>query len=805
VYESQAKHRDSLQALFSKETSSSAGGSQLQQLDQRLAALKSSLVQQRAALDSAQWSARTRVADAVLAVQDDTKDLKALQVVATKLSGAGVNTAASALNQLLSQATAQQGKNQEEVRAAQKVLKATASQAEAIAQVEVQYNTTRLIKAKLMSRQLSAKKSQGVLKSALAAADAYLSDIQDICNTEKKVQADVESAVMPALREVAAKSPPPALEQGSSDAQPVPSMSFPDSSSGDGQMEPSHKVASLAVLSKPSVRSSAVFSRLTSGTEDGDDDSSQKRLSSLSKGKGMSVAHLNLNLENNDAHSAGSGNQDRKIFQMECDWDDDDDAACQKTRKDDTHSAAAAVKRLSATLDDGDDDDDVKGSFNGHKPASRLLKGLNEPDILPANGNHKSSASTTTTTTANATTTTPIAAVARLQAAFDSDAPDPDPSPTSGNGTAKAGVASTTISAFEAAIYEAATATTTNGLGIFSASMHSGFDAAASPFSFSAAATTTTTTTTSKADTADASGANTGASFDEVAQDFDEFDNGMLMEISSKIGRGQLRRSSSKDSPSVSNIVLDGYADVLKNKALRQLAETNPTADKLEGFEDSMSKKKVASDSSAQAQTDRWCLQQGPAGLSRPVGAALEALDKTEISLAEVKASKKAVGLEVKTLKKVQESLQQDLQGLSAIQAWVLQEGTSLSSRLEAWQVQAPQDAPSISSAARASATAHSTLLDAISKVLAKRNAVLQAQQATLSQATSEEANAEQLLVQAVERRNQAVAALEAAKKASKRNQANCDNAHVSMELKKRHMQMKLRAMRVAVTVLNAK
>jgi hypothetical protein len=180
VYESQAKHRDSLQALFSKETSSSAGGSQLQQLDQRLAALKSSLVQQRAALDSAQWSARTRVADAVLAVQDDTKDLKALQVVATKLSGAGVNTAASALNQLLSQATAQQGKNQEEVRAAQKVLKATASQAEAIAQVEVQYNTTRLIKAKLMSRQLSAKKSQGVLKSALAAADAYLSDIQPL-------------------------------------------------------------------------------------------------------------------------------------------------------------------------------------------------------------------------------------------------------------------------------------------------------------------------------------------------------------------------------------------------------------------------------------------------------------------------------------------------------------------------------------------------------------------------------------------------------------------------------------------------
>lgn len=835
AHNSQTKHRDSLQALFNKEaSSSSAGGSQLQQLDQRLAALKSSLVQQRAALEGVQWSARTRIADAMLLVQDGSKDLKALRAVATRLKG--VNTADAPLNQLMSQANLQQGKNEEEVREAQKALKASALQAQSIAQLEAQYNTTRLIKEKIISRQVSAQKSQGILSSALNSANAYLGDIQDICNKEKQVRNEVESTVEPALREVAARSPPPDIASPlptSIDAQPIPSVLAADPAFGAAQLEPAHKVASLAVLSKPSIRSSAVFSRLTSGLDDDEGDNaastSQSRASPLSKGKG-----------------AASSKQSRKKFQMESDWDDDDDDSAKKKSshgsggclysdcdKDDTHGTSAAVKRLRASLDDDDDDVPMKGSSSSRRPASRLLTGLNEPDILPANGGNQNpsiSASKTTSTTTTSTTT-PIAAVARLQAAFDSDAPDPDPPPKVASSSsskvslATAGSTTTKMSAIEEAIYEAATAstTTTTMSGSSDATSFSfsaaatpvsgssdatsfSFSAAVTPFSFGAAATTTTTTTTKTIIAADSAPPQaTGASFDEVAQDFDEFDNEALVEIGSKIGRSQLRRSGLKGTPSVSSIVLGGYADVLKNKALRQLADTSPSVEKLMGIEDSMNKKKVTSDASPQAQTDRWCTQQGSAGLSQPVAAALEALDVAEASLGQAKASKKAVGLEVKTLKKVLESIQEDIQGLSAIQAWVLQEGTSLSSRLEAWEVRAPQDAPSISSAAKASATAHSTLLDAMSTVLAKRNTALQAQQATLSQAMSEQATAEQLLAQAAERRNQAVAALDAAHQTVKRNQANCDNAHVSMELKKRHMQMKLRAMSVAVTLLNAK
>lgn len=834
AHNSQTKHRDSLQALFNKEaSSSSAGGSQLQQLDQRLAALKSSLVQQRAALEGAQWSARTRIADAMLRVQDGSKDLKALRAVATRLKG--VNTADAPLNQLMSQANLQQGKNEEEVREAQKALKASALQAQSIAQLEAQYNTTRLIKEKIISRQVSAQKSQGILSSALNSANAYLGDIQDICNKEKQVRNEVESTVEPALREVAARSPPPDIASPlptSIDAQPIPSVLAADPAFGAAQLEPAHKVASLAVLSKPSIHSSAVFSRLTSGLDDDEGDNavstSQNRASPLGKGKG-----------------AASSKQSRKKFQMESDWDDDDDDSAKKKSshssgclysdcdKDDTHGTSAAVKRLRASLDDDDDDVPMKGSSSSRRPASRLLKGLNEPDILPANGgsqNPSISASKTTSTTTTSTTT-PIAAVARLQAAFDSDAPDPDPplkvasSSSSKVSLATAGSTTTKMSAIEEAIYEAATAstTTTTMSGSSDATSFSfsaaatpvsgssdatsfSFSAAVTPFSFGAAATTTTTTTTKTIMVADSAPPQaTGASFDEVAQDFDEFDGESLVEIGSNIGRSQLRRIGLKGTPSVSSIVLGGYADVLKNKALRQLADTSPSVEKLLGIEDSMNKKKVTSDASPQAQTDRWCTQQGSAGLSQPVAAALEGLDVAEASLGQAKASKKAVGLEVKTLKKVLESLQEDIQELSAIQAWVLQEGTSLSSRLEAWEERAPQHASSISSAAKASATAHSTLLDAMSAVLAKRNTALQAQQATLSQAMSEQATAEQLLAQAAERRNQAVAALDAAHQTFKRNQANCDNAHVSMELKKRHMQMKLRAMSVAVTLLNAK
>merc|ERR1719316_427070 len=151
----------------------------------------------------------------MLAVQDGTKDLKALKAVATRLTGAG-NAASAALSQLMSQADLQQGKNEDEIRQAQKTLKATTSQAQAVAQVEAQYNNTRLIKEKLMSRQLSAQKSQSVLSSALAAASDYLNDIQDICNREKQVRAVMDSTVVPTLRQVAAKSPPPEAPTGAS-------------------------------------------------------------------------------------------------------------------------------------------------------------------------------------------------------------------------------------------------------------------------------------------------------------------------------------------------------------------------------------------------------------------------------------------------------------------------------------------------------------------------------------------------------------------------------------------------------------
>jgi len=268
-------------------------------------------------------------------------------------------------------------------------------------------------------------------------------------------------------------------------------------------------------------------------------------------------------------------------------------------------------------------------------------------------------------------------------------------------------------------------------------------------------------------------------------------------------------------------LVLDMYSAVLDSPPLHQLSLSRLSVSELTDLwhklqsVDPMTHPNIIAPTGQQAQAERWCqyFEQNQ-GSAAPQHQALMQWEKADTDISEAAGKRAAILEELEARTQLQRTVTQDIRDLSALLQGVDREYGTMTNQLQAWVLQAGAAGvgstpdglalrDSVSQVREMLSTSLTQLNDLINQAVHKRSTVESRQRAWLSQVQIAAQNADKQWLQSTSQGSQCKSALEAAKKNLASIEATCDTALESMERRRHAGRREMRAIRIALLVLD--
>jgi hypothetical protein len=299
----------------------------------------------------------------------------------------------------------------------------------------------------------------------------------------------------------------------------------------------------------------------------------------------------------------------------------------------------------------------------------------------------------------------------------------------------------------------------------------------------------------------------------------------ILLEESSSTSKESVSEMSSsgvtEETINAAQLVLDMYSAVLDSPPLHQLSLSRLSVSELTDLwhklqsVDPMTHPNIIAPTGQQAQAERWCqyFEQNQ-GSAAPQHQAMIQWEKADGEIADAAGKRAAILEELEARTQLQRTVSQDVRDLSALLQGVDREYGTMIDQLQSWVLQAGSLGvgvsaeglalrDSVSQVREALSTSLTQLSDLVNQAVHKRSTVEARQRGWLSRVQIDAQTADKQWLQSTSQGSQWKSALEAAKKNLAGIEATCDTALESMERRRHAGRREMRAIRIALLVLN--